>query len=45
MNGRFPNLATFALDMWGRSWMFLMYLYWMPSQVFMFLDDAVMVAM
>ena len=25
--------------------MFLMYLYLMPSQMFMFLDDAVMVAM
>ena len=40
MNGKFANLATFALDMWGRSRMFLMYLYWMPSQMFMVLDDG-----
>ena len=45
MNGKFPKLATFALDMWGMSRMFLMYLYWIPSQVFRFLDDVVMVAM
>ena len=45
INGKFPNLATFALDMWGRSRMFLMYLYLIPSQVFMIVDDAAMVAM
>ena len=45
MNGKFPNLETFARDMWGSWWMFFMNLYCTPSHMFMFLDDAVMVVM
>ena len=45
MNGKFPNLETFAQDMWGSWRVFFMNLYWMPTHMFMFLDDAVMVAM
>ena len=45
MNGKFPNLETFARDMRGRWRMFFTNLYCMPSHMFMFLDDAVMVAM
>ena len=45
MSGKFPNLGTFARDMWGSWRMFFMNLYCMPSHMFMFLDDAVMVVM
>ena len=43
MNGKFPNLETFARDLRGSWRMFFMNLYCMPSHMFMFLDDAVMV--
>ena len=45
MSGKFPNLETFARDMWGSWRMFFMNLYCIPSHMFMFLDDAVMVVM
>ena len=41
IDGKFPNLATFAFWICGEGRMFLMYPYWMPSQMFMFLVDAV----
>ena len=36
MNGKFPNLETFARDMWVSWSMFFMNLYWMLSQMSMF---------
>ena len=45
MNGKFPNLEAFAREMWGSWTMFFMDLSWMPSHMFVFLDDTVMVAM